>query len=805
MNRLADLLRHRVRSLSRAKVHSIAIILTFALGLGANTAMFELIDTILLRPLNFADESRLVSIGTQTRGGSTMPGEGGPQWEVFSNDIAAWQRSVQGLDGIGVFGESRRVVVGDASPEYAVGGSVTVELPRVLGTRPILGRWFTAEEKNTRVVVISRALWTRQFAGESAVLGRRLSIQQEPYVVIGVADEGALLPLSAQYWVPDNTIGGQVVARLRDGMTVTRVAEELTRTAPSIANLKRAKMSRSIVVLPLHDRLFGAIGPILALLMGAAVALLLIACANVASLSLARTLERRRELAIRATLGASRPVLAAIVISENLLLALVGVAAGLLLGAWTTQVAAAYVPEGIRSRLAFGLTRSAMLYGTVVACLAALSVSVAPIALVVDGNVARFLSYSGGRSGRGRVSRRVRQILAAGQLSMSLVFVTSAALLIESIGRLTRIDHLGFNPNGVTVVTLPLWGARFRDGTYGNEVTRRFVERVRAFPATRTVAVGPAPLVGGRGEGLREGFDMVFSYRDTTKRDTPWQTVWLKWVDPGYFTTYGVRVRTGRALSNQDDAPGARVAVINERAARLFFGDRNPIGQSLPMRMFKDSGAARQVVGVIGDELQRDVSIEAAPEILAPAAQRSYAAAMPTIAVRSSDDSRKVVADLQAALRATDPELAAARLEPMTTIVNRSLATHRLLVLMLASFGVLAVLIAVVGVYGLMAYLVAQREHEMGVRLALGAQRSNVLGMVLSEGGRIVATGVIAGLALAAGAGRLIASVAFDVRAADVATFVTVGGVLALAAIAAVFVPARRAANLDPATTLRAE
>ena len=804
MNRPADLLRHRVRSLARAKAHSIAIILTFALGLGANTAMFELIDTVLLRPLRFADESRLVAIGFQKRGGPSSA-DAEPYWQAFSNDIAAWNRSAQSVSGIGAYSDTRRIIAGQSQAEYAVGGSVTAELPRVIGARPILGRWFTEQERNTRVVVIGRSLWMRQFAGDSAVLGRRLSIQQEPYVVIGVADDGAALPLGAEFWVPDNTIGGSVVARLRNDATPARVADELTRLSPSVVNLRRFGESRSVIVMPLHDRLFGSVRPILTLLMAASVALLLIACANVASLALARTLERRRELAIRATLGASRRVLAAIVISENLLLALVGVAGGLLLGSWTTQFAIAYLPEGVGVRASAGFGRSAMLYGTAMACLAALSVSVAPIVLIVDGSVARFLSYSGGRSGRSRASRRIRQALAAGQLAMSLVFVTSAALLIESIERLTQLDHLGFNPAGVTVVTLPLWGPRYMNGGYGNDVMRRFVERVRAMPSTQSVGIGPAPLVGGRGEGLREGFDEIFTFPDPIKRERPARMVWIKWVDPGYFITYGIRLRAGRLLTANDDAANDHVAVISERAAKLFFGDRSPLGQILPKQVPMDSGRAIRVVGVIDDELQRDVALDPAPEILAPITQQSGVSAGPTIAVRSAEDPRKVVAQLRDALRATDPQVAAARLEPMATIVNRSLATHRLLVLMLASFGVLAVLIAIVGVYGLMAYLVAQRQHEMGVRLALGAQRSNVLGMVLAEGGRIVTVGVIVGLALAAGAGRLIASVAYDVRAADIATFVGVGAVLALAATAAVFVPARRAANLDPAMTLRAE
>jgi predicted permease len=800
MHWLADLLRLRLRGLARAKAHSIAIILTFALGLGANTAMFELIDTLLLRPLRFADESQLVAIGSLTRGGRIA--DDGPQWDAFSNDIAAWSRSASSLSGIGGFAEVSSLVRGNGEPEYAAGASVNAELPRVASMRPILGRWFTPQEQNTRVVVISRSLWTRQFAADSGVLGRSLSIRQEPHIIIGVVDDGGSLPLTAQYWVPNNTIGGEVVARVRDGVSLTRVTDELTRLSPSIVNLRKFGSTRTIIVTSLHDRLFGAVRPILTLLMGASIALLLIACANVASLSLARTLERRRELAIRATLGASRARIAAIVISENLLLALVGVAAGLLLGVWTTQVAAAYVPDAMRTRVSFGLTRGTMLYGAAVACLAALLVSVAPIVLIVDSNVARFLSYSGGRSGRGKASRRVRQILVVSQLAMSLVFVTSAALLIESIGRLTGRDHLGFDPTGVTIVSLPLQDARYRAPGYRDEIVRRFVDRVRAMPGTQTAGVGPAPLLGA---GFREGFDIIFSRPDPNRKDTPSPSIWLKFVDPGYFATYGLRLRSGRAFTPNDDASSDRVAVINARAARLYFGEQDPLGKPLPTNSFIDSGKVMRVVGVVDNELQRDVAIEAAPEILVPLAQRSSMTPMPVIAVRSRDDTRKVVADLRALIYSIDPQLAAARLEPVTSIVNRSLVTHRLLVLMLASFGALAVLIAVVGVYGLMAYLVAQREHEMGVRLALGAQRSNVLGMVLSEGGRIVVFGIVAGLTLAAGAGRLIASVAYDVRAADIATFAGVGGVLAFAAIAAVFVPARRASNLDPAMTLRAE
>jgi putative ABC transport system permease protein len=331
------------------------------------------------------------------------------------------------------------------------------------------------------------------------------------------------------------------------------------------------------------------------------------------------------------------------------------------------------------------------------------------------------------------------------------------------------------------------------------------VDRLRALPSTRTVGIGPAPLVGGRGEGLREGFDAIFTFVDTVTRRPPGQTVWLKWVDPGYFATYGVRIRAGRLLTANDDPSNERVVVISKRASKLFFGDRNPLGQTLPHQIPIDSLKVARVVGVIDDELQRDLSIDAAPEILAPIAQARRPSPNPTIAVRSTDAPSKVVADLRAALRATDPQVAAARLEPMTAIINRSLATHRLLVGMLASFGVLAVLIAVVGVYGLVAYFVAQREHEMGVRLALGAQRANVLAMMLAEGGRIVLLGVAVGWALAIGAGRLIASVAFDVHPANITTFVCAGGVLAIVAMAAVFVPSRRAATLDPAMTLRAE
>jgi hypothetical protein len=353
---------------------------------------------------------------------------------------------------------------------------------------------------------------------------------------------------------------------------------------------------------------------------------------------------------------------------------------------------------------------------------------------------------------------------------------------------------------------VPLLGARYRDPAHREAFVRQMIGRLKVFPYVESVGVGPPPLVGGRGEGLREGFSSIVNFRDTTRTGSPSTTIWVKHVDPGYFDTYGIRVRSGRGFLATDDSSGPAVAVLNSTAARLLYHDRAAIGQSLSLRGLSRRGGQRtQVVGLIDDVLQRDVTIEANAEVLLPAAQQEAPAVLPTIAVRTSASPALTIASVKRALQETDPELAATRLESMVSVIDSSLARQTFLLSLLGVFAGLALVIAVVGLYAVVSHLVAARQMEIGTRLALGAQRNHVLRLVLGEGAVVLMVGVGIGITGALMLGRLLERFIFEVTPHDFTTLTLAPLVLASAAFLAMYLPARRASAVDPIITLRGE
>jgi putative ABC transport system permease protein len=357
VERVKQTTQHAARGLRRTPGYSLAVALSLALGLGLNTTVFAIIEGVLLRRLPYPNESELVTVGHVNVRGDAQ-GASSPTWRSNDMDLQAWSTGTRTLESFAFFSSDHRVVAGTATPEYVDGAEASPSLPRVLGASVDQGRWFTDAEVSARVVVVSHGLWQRQFAGDSAVLGRVLKIQGEPYTVIGVMRRGIGLPLGAQYWVPSTGMDGQVVGRLRDGSRPTVVEQELTALSPSVRNLQGAGYTSTIVVVPLREHLFGSARPALRLVFGAAALLLLIACANIANLSLARSLEREREFAVRITLGASRRSLASLVVIENLLLAVVGAAVGIVLAFWWTRLAVAISPEQIGRADEIGINAS---------------------------------------------------------------------------------------------------------------------------------------------------------------------------------------------------------------------------------------------------------------------------------------------------------------------------------------------------------------------------------------------------------------------------------------------------------------
>ena len=809
MQSLFELLRHATRRLMRSPGYTLPVAISLAFGIGLNTAVFSVMEDVVRRPLPYADESRLFVLGMRTARADAD--EAGVSFVSSPEEIDAWRSQSRTLESFGVLLESHSLIAGPAGAEYVESAYGSDNLLTVLGVQPSQGRWFTPDEarSNDRVVVISHRLWRRQFAEDPAAIGKVLHVEREPWTIIGVLPRGIGIPVNAEFWRTrvsgGNVRGDMVVARARAGVDPAMMSKELTALSPMMANLRKSYAVAEIASAPLREHLYGAARPVLRLLTGAAALLLLIACANIANLSLARTLERQRELAVRLTLGASRKSLIALVLTENLVLAAAGAALGVVLAVWATRLVVALGPEEIARVPDVSVGATAVAFASLAAIVAALVVSVAPVLAASDRGIQPLLTQAGSRVARTRASRRVRYALVSAQLAVALLLVTSAGLLIRSVQRLTRSDRLGFSPSGVVVATVPMYSGDLRDDGMRQRFVDELHERINALPGVKSVGIGPAPLVGGRGEGLREGFNSILYEYDSIQGRRQVVHIFVKHVDPGYLTTYGLRLRSGRWLEPGDGYYAPTVAVISAAAAKRYFPLRDPIGQPLELRAFKRMmTTAPLVIGVVDDVLQRDLTMEANPEVfLALAQQRATAA--PTVAVRVDGPTAPILASFRSVLRDMNPGLATSRLQSMDDIIKSSLRRHTFLLLLLGVFAALGLALAAIGLYAVISYLVTQRTLEIGIRMALGAQRADVLALVFREGAALTVVGLIVGLAGAFVATRLLTSFLFEVKAHDLMTFAMAPICLALVAGVASLIPARRAATVDPVRAMRAE
>jgi putative ABC transport system permease protein len=800
---IVNIVAHAVRRLRRSPGYTVPVIVSLALGVGLNAAVFAVLDHAVRRPLPFPDDAKLITIGWVTTRGSGAA-EPAPTWETFPNDVTAWRSGSRTIESFALFAETEAAVMGSGPPEHVAGAWASGELLQVLKVQTARGRWFSSAETNASVVVLSHSLWQRQFGGDTNVIGKVLRVSGEPKTVIGVMPPGVGLPFDAEYWQPMGEIGmGQAIARPRTGVSFAQVAAELQALSPRVANVQKYGSTVVIVVRTVRDHLFGTAGPPLKLLFGATLLLLLIACANVANLALTRTLERRRELAVRVALGAGRRSLAALVITENVVLAIVGAAFGVLLAWWGTRIVMAFGPEDILKIPGLGIGTMTVLFAAIVAGAAALAVSIAPVIAVNDMGVQPMLVQAGASTTRGASSPGFRRVLVAVQIATTLLLLTGSGLLIRSIGRLTRPDHLGFDPNGIVIASLSLLSPEYRGTGRGEILMREVLSRARALPGVRGVAIGPPPLVAGRRDGVREGFNLLFSVRNPANpENTP--TVWVKHVDHGYADVYRVRLRAGRLFSASDDSAAPKVAILTASAVKVFFPDRDPLNQVLNQRALTRGGVpAPVVVGVVDDILQRDLAMGAHPEVLLPAAQQPSASWAHTVSVRSTAPPEVIIGALRQILKSLDPTLPATRLQSMQSVVDASLRRHEFLVRLLGAFAALGLALSLIGLYAVVSYLVTQRTLEIGVRMALGAQRSDVLRLVLREGAVLIAVGLGVGVPAAIAFGKVLAGFLFEVKPTDAATLVTATLSLALVALVAAWVPARRASGIDPASTLR--
>ena len=813
---LADL-RYAVRWLARSPGFTLPAILTLALGVGGATAVVCVVDGVLLRPLPYPHPERLAVVWSLTRG-ETEP------WTTSPPDFRAFRDGAAAFERLGAYYDVAANLMLEGEPVRVAAARASAGMFQLLGVPPLLGRAFRADEEVAGadgVVLLSHALWRNRFGGSPAVLGSSVTLDGAPCTVVGVMPASFRFPdRSAELWMPMAFAPGDVldtrgnyflnvVGRLRAGVSLERARADLDRIAARIAAEDPEASLRAVDVVSLHDEVVGDTRPALLLLLAAAGVLLAITCANVAGLLLARAAGRRRELALRAGLGASRLRLVRQLLTEGLLLSGAGGVAGLAV-AWLAL-------HWMRTSGPRDLPRldEVALDGRVLGLALAITIVTGiAFALMPALRLTRHEDHEGLRGGA-RLSgpaghRRLRRMLVGGQVALALMLLVGAGLLLRSFVAMTRVDP-GFRAAELVTASLPIAGASYMDSTRVQRFQDELLARVEALPQVESAALTSGLSLRG-GEWVKR---VTFGDRPlpTTLDQVP--AVWYRLVSHDYFRTLGVRLVAGRSFEPSDRPGSSAVAVVNEAMARRFWPGESPIGRIIWMGPPEPMVSSllpvgfrfprTTVVGVVADERFDALDAPAKPEVYQLYGQSGETSSALYLAVRSTREPTALIADLRSALRQVDPTLPLAQIATAGDLVRESSAKRRFGALLVTSFAGLALALSLVGVYGVAAQFVAQRRRELAIRLALGAGDASVMRLVLREGLVTALGGAVAGVAAAFALGGIMRDVTFQVSTADPATYLASAGVLLASVLVATFVPARRASRLPPAEVLAGE
>lgn len=804
-------LRYGLRQLRRNPGFAAVAIITLALGIGANTAIFSVVDTVLLRPLPYKDSGRLVVATEQF-----------PAFRsafVLSPDFASWRdhsKDFQWIGGFGAAGAGANLTGGERPARVSV-THVTAGFFRKLGVQPVLGRVFTANEGKVgqnQVALISEGLWRTRFGTDRHALGKTIHLDGAPYTVVGVMPERVPYP-DSDVWTPIALNGNAfsphsptwtiltVVGRLKRGVDDARAQADLSVITHRMDReypppMARARTHWRVKVIPLRELLVRNVRPLLLILLGAVGLVLLIACANVANLLLARAAVRGKEIAVRSALGAGRLRLVRQLFTESLLLAVMGGLLGFFAGLWTMQLLKRLIPPNLSSEISLDPRVFGFVIG--IAALAVILFGLVPALVASRSEASEALKEGGIRTGGSRRARRLRNLLVVGEIALSLVLLTGAGLLARSFLRLTEVP-LGFDPHHVLLADV-YRSLRFesRNPLQNQAIESAFfhdvLERVRALPEVEDAAATthyPVSVFNGIGASSQ-----------TVRGAEPTQIareVSVASISPDYFRTIGIRLLKGRFFDDHD-VPGATgIVILNESLARTVFHGRDPVGQQVSIAGAK--GPWKTVVGVAADTRNYMLSQQAWPEIFLPYAQRPYP--FVTLVVRARRDPLELAGVVTKMVQSLDKNQPVSKIQTMDELVAESVAPQRFKMLLLGLFALLALFLAAVGIYGVMSYSVSQRTHEIGVRMALGAQKNDVLRVVVGQGMVLALIGVGVGISAALVLTRLLASLLYGVKPTDLLTFAAVSLILIGVALLACYIPARRAAKVEPIVALRHE
>jgi len=813
---LAADVRYGLRTLRNGRGFTAIVMLTLALGIGATTAVFSVVDAVMLRPFPYADIDRIVAVAEATRAGQIIS----IAWPNFVD----WRAQNQVFEALGVYRATVVNLTGGAQPERLIASLASADVFRALHLPPIVGRAFTGDDDKPgapRIVVVSERLWRSHFNADAGIVGRTIVLDGQPHTIVGVMPAGLRFPSRlTDVWLPLGLFvptfpvdrgahpGLFAIAKVKPGITLERASADMDAIARRLEQqYPLNNTDHTVSLVPYYEQIVQNVRPALLMLMGAVGFVLLIGCANLANLMLARTEGRQRELAIREALGATRWRVFQQLLTESVLMALGGGALGVLFAWWGVRVFTASRPSTVPRLDLVAVDLRVLAFALLVSIVTGIAFGLAPAlrASAID-LVASMKEVHGARV----AGRRLRSMLVVSEVALAIVLLTGAGLTMRSFAALAAVD-LGFDPSRVVTMRVALPNARYPDLARWIAFHRELATRAAAIPGVDAAGLNSAVALEGGGsesEVRYEGQPPPQSVNDDA-------TMCLfQAVTADYFRAMGVALVRGRAFADHDTADSARVAVIEEALARRFFGDADPIGKRIAFEFTGHGPAAqpiwREVVGVVGHV--RHYAIAREPDIMevyAPLEQlpiyfRERRPNM-TLFVRTPLDPAHLASSVRGVVSRIDADIPVFSVQPMSEYVALATEQPRLSMTLLGLFAALALALASLGLYGVLSYVVRRRSREIGIRLALGETRADVLRLVVGHGMALAATGIAIGLAAAWAVTQLLRGLLFGVSPHDPSTFAAIAALLAAVALVASYLPGRRATRVDPVETMRAE
>jgi putative ABC transport system permease protein len=803
-------LRFALRLLRKSPGFTATAILTLALGIGLNTSIFSLVNTVLLRPLPYPDAGRLVMVWEQNLH------RGWLENIVSSANFLDWKQQNHVFTDMAAFESNSFNLSGNFIPEEVSGERVTTNLFSVLGVQQFLGRLFLPDEekRGSAGAVLSYALWQLRYGGDPNLIGKTITLNGEPVTVVGILpatfsdDYSSSFAPRSQLWIsgldlqPEARESHQyhVVARLRPGLTLQQAQADMDTIAGRIEQQYPESKGWSVSLVGLHDQVVRYTRSALLVLLVAATLVLLIACANVANLILAKGVGRAKEIAIRVALGATRGQIVRQLLVESILLSIMGAVFGLVLVAWCSEILVRLSPPGTPRLEGAGMNAHVLLFALALAFATGITFGLVPAASSANPNTISPLKESGRSPGQSAKGRKLRDLLVACEFALALSLLVGAGLMIRTLSQLGRVE-IGFTPQNLLSMKVPLVGPQYDDPRRQVQFFQQLLSRVEALPGVEAASVSRGiPMEGWA------GWNFVTAEQPNPPAGEVPDANYVV-VAPHYFRAMGIPLRLGRPFSDSDSPAGEQVAIVSESLARKYWPARDPLGMRLKM---SDRGSDASepwltVVGVAGNVRSEGQYAPYFPEIYVPYTQYPWVLWPRHLVVRTSSNPSTIVTAIRREVQSLDKNIPVSEVAAMNEIVAGPVLQGKTIMWLLGAFAALALLLAGIGIYGVISYAVGQQTHEIGIRMALGAKRADILWLVLARGGRPALAGAAAGVLAALAMTRVMTSLLFGVSPTDPLTFLFVFAVLSFVALAATYIPARRATRLDPVIALRYE